>query len=394
MGKLESKSKSKKIIGVNARFLLKDLEGIGRFTAETLKRITTQHPDYQFIFFFDRPYEKKYLFSDNITPVVLSPPARHPFLWYLWFEWAIPRALKRFKVDVFLTTDGYSSLRTNVPTILVMHDLAFEHFPEQIPLLPCRFLQHYSPKYVQKAQHICTVSEYSKKDLVKRYGVSPSKITVTPNAASPIFKPIENPKKKAEIQLQYADGEEYFLFVGAIHPRKNLSNLLIAFEAFKEKTKSPAKLLIAGRKAWNSHKALKVYENMSFQKEVVFLGRLELSVLIEVIGSALALTFPSVFEGFGLPILEAMHCDVPVITSNVSSMPEVAGDATLLVNPHDSESIVEALCQMYESPKLRQELIEKGRLQRLKYSWQKSADELWEQILKTFTSIPSNNQSD
>ncbi len=381
MGKSESKNDNK-VIGVNARFLLKDLEGIGRFTAEILKRITTQHPDYQFVFFFDRPYEKKYLFSDNIIPVVLSPPARHPFLWYIWFEWAIVRALKQYKADVFLTTDGYASLRTNVPTVLVIHDLAFEHFPEQIPFLPCRFLQHFSPKYAQKAKRICTVSQYSKQDLVERYGISPSKISVTSNAASPIFQPIENEKRKKAIQLQYANGEEYFLFVGAIHPRKNLSNLLSAFEDFKTKTNAPTLLLIAGRKAWNSDKALEVYENMTFQQDVIFLGRLDLSVLIEVIGSALALTFPSVFEGFGLPILEAMHCDVPVITSRVSSMPEVAGEAALLVNPFEVESIAAALCQMYEQPKLRQKLIEKGRLQRLKFSWQHSADELWRQILK------------
>lgn len=381
MGRSESKNKVQKIIAVNARFLLKDLEGIGRFTAEILLRLTTQNPNYQFIFFFDRPYEKKYLFSDNIIPVVLSPPARHPFLWYLWFEWAIPRALKKYKADVFLTTDGHASLRTDVPTVLVMHDLAFEHFPKQIPFLPRRFLQYYAPKFAQKAQHICTVSQYSKEDLVKRYGISPSKISVTHNAASPIFKPIESEERKKAIQLQYANGQDYFLFVGAIHPRKNLSNLLAAFDTFKRKTNASSKLLIAGRKAWNSDKALNVYEKMSFQRDVVFLGRLDLLDLIEVIGSAMALTFPSVFEGFGLPILEAMHCDVPVITSNVSSMPEVGGDAVLLVNPFDVESIADALIQIYEQPKLRQELIEKGRLQRLKFSWQKSADGVWKEVL-------------
>lgn len=372
----------KKTIAVNARFLLKNLEGIGRFTCEILKQITTQHPDFQFIFFFDRPYEKKYLFADNITPIVLSPPARHPFLWYLWFEWAVPRALKQYKADVFLSTDGYASLRTDVPTVLVVHDLAFEHFPEQIPVLPRLFLQHFSPKYTQKARHIATVSQYSKQDLVRCYGIAPSKITVTPNAASPIFQPIASIERKITIQKRYANGQDYFLFVGAIHPRKNLSNLLEAFDLFKQQTGANSKFLIAGRKTWNNEKTWQVYNNMEFQKDVVFLGRLEQSALIEVISSAMALTFVSVFEGFGLPILEAMHCDVPVITSNVSSMPEVAGEAALLVNPHDVDSIATALLQIYEKPELRQELIEKGRLQRLKFSWQQSADDLWREVLK------------
>ncbi len=379
MGKSASKNK---VIGVNARFLLPNLEGIGRFTAEILKRMTTQNPDYQFIFFFDRSYDKKYLFSDNITPVVLYPPARHPFLWYIWFEMMIPRALKKYEVDVFLTTDGYTSLTSNVPSMVVMHDLAFEHFPKQLPLLPRRFLQYFSPKYAQKAQHIATVSEYSKQDLVKQYKIAPSKITVTPNAASSIFQPLAEEAKKATIRQQYADGQPYFLFVGAIHPRKNIGNLLLAFDAFKKATGSKTKLLIGGRRAWKSKRALEIYEKMEFREEVVFLGRLDITVLIDVIGAARAMTFVSVFEGFGLPILEAMHCDIPVITSNVSSMPEVAGNAALLVNPHDVHDIAAALIRMDAQPELRENLVEKGRLQRLKYSWQNSANTLWEIILK------------
>lgn len=382
MGKFASKNK---VIGVNARFLLPNIEGIGRFTAEILKRITTQHPDYQFIFFFDRAYDKKYLFSDNITPVVLYPPARHPFLWYIWFEMMIPRALKKHKVDVFLTTDGYTSLSSNVPSVVVIHDLAFEHFPEQLPLLPRHFLRYFTPKYAQKATHIATVSEYSKQDLVKQYQISPSKITVTPNAASNIFQPLADEAKKAAVRQRYANGQSYFLFVGAIHPRKNIGNLLLAFDEFKKATSSKTKLLIGGRKAWKSKRALDIYEKMAFRQEVIFLGRLDISVLIDVIGAARAMTFVSVFEGFGLPILEAMHCDVPVITSNVSSMPEVAEKAALLINPHDVHDIAAALIRMDAQPELREELVKKGRLQRLKYSWRKSSDMLWEIILNIIT---------
>src|SRR5690606_7224010 len=115
-------------IAVNTRLLLKGkLEGIGWFTYQTLERIVKQHPEHEFIFFFDRPYDRSFVFASNVTPVVLSPQARHPVLFYLWFELGIPRLLRKYKADLFLSPDGFSSLSTKVPTCLVIHDLAFEH---------------------------------------------------------------------------------------------------------------------------------------------------------------------------------------------------------------------------------------------------------------------------
>ncbi|HAD33931.1 MAG TPA: glycosyltransferase family 1 protein, partial [Chitinophagaceae bacterium] len=122
-------------IAVNARFLLKGkLEGIGWFTHEIIRRVVNMHPEHQFIFFFDRPFDSSFLYAKNVEAVILNPPARHPFLWWIWFEWAIPRALKKYQADMFISTDGFLSLRTQTPTLLVMHDLAFEHFPEHLPL--------------------------------------------------------------------------------------------------------------------------------------------------------------------------------------------------------------------------------------------------------------------
>ena len=120
-------------IAINTRFLLKDkLEGIGWFTFEVVKQLVTNHPEHEFIFLFDRPYDKSFVFAKNVTPVVINPPARHPLLWYWWFEWSVPYALKKHKIDLFFSPDGYLSLKTNVPTVIVMHDLAFEHHPEDV----------------------------------------------------------------------------------------------------------------------------------------------------------------------------------------------------------------------------------------------------------------------
>ena len=124
-----TKINGRKVIAVNARFLLDGrLEGIGWFTYETLKRLVSRHPDVNFIFFFDRPYHQKFVFADNVTPVVLFPPARHPILFYCWFEFAVNKALKKYQADIFISTDGFLSLKTSVPTLLVIHDLAHVHF--------------------------------------------------------------------------------------------------------------------------------------------------------------------------------------------------------------------------------------------------------------------------
>lgn len=371
-----------KTIAVNTRFLLsKRLEGIGRFTLETLQRITKNHPEYRFVFLFDRPYSPEFIFSENIEPRVLFPPARHPLLWYAWFEWAVPLALRQVKADVFLSTDGYCSLSTPVKTAMVVHDLAFEHYPEQVPFLPRKYYLHFSEKYAKRANMLAAVSEYTKQDIITSYGIPANKIQVVYNGANNHYQPLNEVQKKA-VQNQYACGQEYFLFVGAIHPRKNLANILRAFNRLKQEGNCNALFLVAGRQAWQCEDALQTYENMEHRNSVHFLGHLQIEELSKLMGAATALVYASVFEGFGIPILEAMCAETAVIAGNSSSMPEVAGDAALLVNPHAIESIYQAMKALYNNPVLRNNLIEKGRLQKKRFSWDQSALNLWSCVEK------------
>ncbi len=368
------------MIAVNTRFLLKDkLEGIGRFTAETLSRITRNHPECDFLFLFDRPYDDSFIFSDNITPIVIHPPARHPFLWYAWFEWGVARTLKKHQPDVFLSTDGYCSLRTDVPTVLVVHDISFEHFPEQVPYLVRHYYQHYTPLFCAHAERIVTVSDYTRKDVQNVYGIDQSKITVAYNGVNEIFQPMTEDKAQ-EVQQKHAEGHPYFLFVGAIHPRKNLANTLLAYDAFRKRTDQDMRFVVAGRKAWQSEAAFQVYQEMEFQKEVLFLGHLPLEELASLYAAAEALCYISFFEGFGIPIIEAMRSDTAVITADVSSMPEVAGSAALLCSPDDVEQISSAMWRIRYEKGLKEDLIVKGRLQQSKFNWDLTAERLWEQL--------------
>ena len=375
-------------IAVNTRFLLKGkLEGIGWFTREILQRMVMNHPEHEFIFFFDRPYDPQFVFASNVTPVVIPPPARHPVLWYIWFEWSVRMALKKYKADVFVSTDGFLSLGTSVPTLLVVHDLAFEHYPEHLPFKFRYYLRRFTPRFVAKANHVITVSGFSKSDLSNTYGTPEHKISVVYNGANTRYKPLLLNEKQA-IKDQYAEGCEYFVFAGALHPRKNIVRLLQAFARFKAKQRSNMKLLIIGRYAWESDDIKATYEQHPFRNDVLMYDYMDVEELSKVIGAAYALTFVSVFEGFGIPILEAMQCGVPGIVSNTSSMPEVAGNAALLVDPTSVNDIADAMRTLYKDEALRNQLRENALVQAKRFSWDESAKAFYIVLEKMCSSNP------
>ncbi len=369
-------------IVVNTRLLLPNkLEGIGWFMYETLKRITKAHPEHHFVFLFDRHFDEEFIFSDNVTPVILSPPARHPILFYIWFEFSVSNFLKKFKPDLFLSPDGYISLNVNCKQLAVIHDINFEHYPKDLSFLVHKYLTYFFPKFAKKATRIATVSEYSKKDMATTYKIDPKKIDVVYNGCNILYTPI-NDLLKAETKKKFSNGEDYFLFVGSLHPRKNIARLFKAFDAFKMKQSSPVKLVIVGKKYYWTTEIEEAHTKMQFKDDVIFTGRLSSDDLKLVLGAALAMTYVPYFEGFGIPILEAMNCDTPVITSNVTSMPEVAQDAALLVDPFSVCSISDAMNRIYTDKELRTQLIEKGRIRRLDFSWDKTADALWDSMEK------------
>ncbi len=369
-------------IAVNTRLLLKDkLEGIGWYTFETLSRIVKAHPEHEFIFIFDRLYSEEFIFENNVTPIVLGPPTRHPILWYIWFEYKIPRLLKKLKIDLFLSPDGFLSLNSKTPSVAVIHDINFEHHPKDLKWSHSKFYRFFFRKYAHKASRIATVSEYSKKDISSEYGIDSNKIDVSLNGVNPGFHPIEL-KKQISTKQQYSSGKDYFLFVGALHPRKNIKRLLLAFDAFKQKTNSTNKLLIVGAKMWWNSELKETYENLPHKKDVIFTGRKTLSELNLLYASAQAFCFVPYFEGFGIPIVEAMKCGCPVITSNCTAMPEVAGEAALLVDPFNIDEIKEAMLKIENDNALRVALSEKGLIQAQKFSWNHTANTLWNSIEK------------
>ena len=369
-------------IAVNTRLLLKNrLEGIGQFSRETLSRITKAHPEHQFYFLFDREYDESFVFSDNVTPLVAHPQARHPYLWYLFFEWGIPLKLRKIKPDLFLSTDGWIPTHLDIPVVNVIHDLNFLHHPEFVPPVVRRYYDRFFPKFARNATRVATVSQFSGDDIRQSYQIPADRIDVVYNGANPAYKPYTEEEKNA-VKQQYTNGCDFFLFVGLIHKRKNLDNIFKAFDTFKDRSQSPMKLAVVGDKKWWAGEIEDTYLAMRHREDVVMLGRQQIDVLSALTASATALVYASLFEGFGLPIVDAFNAHTPVITSNISSMPEIAGDAALLVNPYHADEIADAMFQLYDSPELCKQLIDKGIARKDLFTWERSADLLWQTIEK------------
>jgi len=370
------------VIAVNTRFLLNDeLEGCGYFIHELFQVLVAKHPEHRFYFLFDRPFNEKYVYSPNVHPVIVSPRARHPVLWKYWYDVKVPVILKKIKADVFVSPDGYCSLTSKALQCLVVHDLGFLHYPEAYKKSHVRFLKKYTPKFLKKAKTVVTVSQFSKKDILKHYKINPGKINIVHNGVKSVFQPVSFDRKEA-IKEKYTESKEYFIYVGAVQPRKNLINLLKAFSVFKKRLQSNMKLVIAGRLAWKNEQFLQLINTYKYRSDVVLTNYIADQELADVLGSAYALVYPSLFEGFGVPVAEAMKCEIPVLTSEKTSMEEVAGDAALYFNPKDHADIADKMMLIYKDENLRKQLIDKGKLNAEKYNWEKSAELFWQSILQ------------
>ncbi len=369
-------------LAVNTRFLLPgdQLEGIGRFTLETLRCLVAQHPEVTFHFLFDRPYDRRYVLGPNVVAHVLAPPARHPVLFVAWFEGAVALWLARHRPAAFLSPDGFTTLGTRVPRVTVIHDLVFEHRADTTGRLVRAYYLFFVPRFARASRQLVAVSEATKADLVATYGLDPKRIGVAHNAPAALFRPQDAARQRA-VRAKFSGGQPYFLFVGALQPRKNLGNLLRAFDLFKEAggaAAADARLLVVGRRAWLAGPIFAAYKQMRHAGAVEFTGRVADDDLAGLYAAARATVYVPYFEGFGLPVVEAQASGCPVLTSNVSSLPEAAGPGgALLVDPTDAPAIAAALARLWSDEGLRARLAAQGLANQARFSWARSAEVLW-----------------
>lgn len=358
------------IIAVNVRLLQKNRNGgIERFEKSLLKLLVKAMPEHQFYFIFDRNFDSEYKFADNVICLKCFPPTRHPILQYLWLEISVPRVLKRIKADIFFSPDGFTSLRArNIKKITVIHDLNFFYFDNVLKLCDKIFWKHFIPLYARISDITVTVSEFSKHDLIHICKLESSKVRVVYNFYD--FQPrvfdLHNKKK-------------YFLFVGNLSPRKNLSVLLRAFDKFCI-SHSDYRLIVAGGVLHKAEDVFSTYQNMRFGDNVDFLGSVSDIKLQKLYQEATALVFPSLFEGFGLPVIEAWSQACNVICSDTGSLKEIAGDAALLIDPLNQDAWTEAMIQISQDRLLQTTLYNKS-VQRIKLYDSEKAVNAYKQIL-------------
>ena len=261
---------------------------------------------------------------------------------------------------------------TRCPAVVAVHDISYVHFPEFFSKRDLRLLSTYVPYSVKKARQVLTLSESAASDIERVYHVPRSKISIIPLAARAIYTDMAQPMRVDQAREAYGLTGPYVLAVGNLQPRKNLVRLIEAFAQLPGSL-SDLKLAIAGREQWQESEVYRRVADLQLQERVVFTGYLSDQELALLYHGTLALIYPSLYEGFGLPILEAMSCGTPVICSNTSSMPEVAGDAAIMVDPLSISDISEAIARVAQSRSVRDDLRRKGMKRAAKFSWQKTA---------------------
>lgn len=362
-------------IAVNTRLLISGkLDGIGWFSHEVMRRIVRDCPQHEFLFIFDRTFDDEFMYADNVWAKVLFPQARHPLLYRMYFEYSIPKALKQWRAELFFSPDGFLSTRTTIPQIPVIHDINFEHRPEDLPKSYANYYRDYFPRFARKAKRILTVSDYSAQDISETYNIDRSSIHVAHNGYNESYRALTSEEIK-KAQSKFSKGKPYFIFIGNFSFRKNVHGIVAAYDRYRI-AGGEHNLLLVGNPLWRYAEMDEALAESAYAHDIIFTGHLSIDDLTLALGGATSLLFPSFFEGFGIPIVESFAAGVPVICSNLTSLPEVAGDAALFNGPEDYDQMAANMRSLETESNLRESLIASGKIQLQKFSWDKTADKV------------------
>ncbi|MGI8420340.1 MAG: glycosyltransferase family 4 protein [Candidatus Levyibacteriota bacterium] len=327
------------------------------------------------VYLKDEPLDHMPKTSKNFAYRIVKPGK-------LWTQWRLPLDLyfHRPRPDIFFSMTHYAPRFSPVPTVVSIMDVAYEHFPELFNQADLYQLKNWTKYSVHNAKRVLTISDSSRDDIIKIYGSSPEKVKTIYPGIKEIASLEPHVFGMNQLQAKYDISDNYVLFVGTLQPRKNIARLIEAFaKVSQEKLQDkPLDLVIIGRKGWLYEEILAAPEKFGISDRVKFLEGIQDDELNIFYKHALCYVLPSLYEGFGLPVIEAMQRGCPVITSNVSSMPEAGGDAALYVDPKNVDDIVEKITLLVTDKKMREDLIEKGKKQVKKFSWKKAAKETLE----------------
>lgn len=361
-------------IAIDGRSLLGVRTGIGTYTYQLVRRMPQIDREHEYYVFLNREPKGEELGALPLDPAItLGAPRLERLKW--WFGWAqayLPLAARQARTEVIFSPGTGGPYLPLQPMVVTVHDLSPLHFPQYFTARARRYWNWIVPANARRAETVLTVSEYTKRDLCERLNLQPDHVVVTYPAADPQFKP-----QSQERILQVCDRlglqPGFLLYVGTIEPRKNLPMLFRAIRLLLERGLQLPPLVLAGWRGWLWEESVRAVAELGLSDHVRWLDYVPFEDLPALYSAASLFTYVSVFEGFGIPPVEAMACGTPVVTSNCSSLPEVVGDAALLVDPHSPESIAQAIDRGLHDTEWRMAMREKGVARAARYSWDTTA---------------------
>jgi len=364
-------------IGIDARWIFPKISGIGVYTQRLIKNLAEIDSKNEYFIFSNNPalIEKLKLNSKpNFSLVAVPYSGSSPLNQFL-----LPRKLKKLKLDVFHSPHFFVPLFIKPRLVVTLHDLIpllFPHFTPKAKKVKLLWLYKFILKSATfKAKRVITISKHSRKDLMEFLKVKEEKIRIIYNGVSPIYYPMPRDKVKERLADIVSTDARVLLFVGRFDPYKNIIGLIRSFKDLKG-TFSDLKLVVAGEKDPRYPEAEHLVEELKLENEVIFTGYLDEEDLVYWYNRAEVFILPTFYEGFGLPVVEAFASGCPVITSKVASLPEVAGEAALLINPHNQTELTEAIRRILADSQLRERLRERGLVRAKLFSWGKTAQDV------------------
>jgi glycosyltransferase involved in cell wall biosynthesis len=360
-------------IGIDATALPPHPVGAGNYIIELIRHLERLNEADEFVI-FAQPHGR------DLIDVPARPgfewvmiPQRSPAQRLIWEQTGFPRLVARSSLDLLHSLHYTRPMRLPCTSVVTFHDMTFFLFPH----LHTPSKRLYFPQAIRlsarKANALIAVSESTRQDAIRLLGIPPARIHTVPLGVSPAFHPVREASLLEAVRQRYSLPEHFILYVGLVEPRKNLPMLLRAYQRLPDNS-APA-LVIVGRFGWGVEQVFKLVESLAIRDKVHFSGYIPAEDLPIVYNLADVFVYPSLYEGFGLPPLEAMACGTPVITTSVSSLPEHVGEAGILVPPQDEEALFQALVKILQDPDLRGELSRKGPERAAQYSWNRTAQE-------------------
>ncbi|MCK4504465.1 MAG: glycosyltransferase family 4 protein [Candidatus Aegiribacteria sp.] len=369
-------------IGMEISPLIWEMSGIPNYILRLLNGLASIDSENEYFLYTNRPIPFDMGLPGNFRTVVLNRPSPR---FQLWFQLALPLRLKKDRIDLFHGLYYRLPIVLPVPGVLTVHDLSGYLFP-RFHTGKAHLVNLMYPVFVKKASRIIAVSEFTAKELKNNFPDASEKITVIHEAPPPDYTPVRDKSILEKVRKRFSLPERFFLFLGTLEPRKNLTGLLDAFYSVADSI--PQSLVISGGTGWKTGHIFEKLQKGVSEGKVFLTGHIDRADVQALLSMAEFFVYPSLYEGFGLPVLESMACGTPVITSSVSSMPEIAGKAALLIDPVSKDSIAEAIRMLALDSIRRKEFSEKGLKRAGEFSWRKAAGE----TMDVYRSLPVRKQ--